>query len=78
MERWIEAWESKGLGWQSEVLRDSRLDGYTNIINYYGSSVYTTKEMSLLLDEIVTQAKELKICTMTPGEIQQLKEQWGR
>ena len=43
-----------------------------------GSSVYDTKEMSLLIDEIVTQAKELKIEVMSPGEIEQLKEQWGR
>jgi hypothetical protein len=78
VERWIEAWESKGLGWQSEIMRDSKLEGYVNTINYYGSSVYTTKEMSLLIDEIVTQAKELNISTMTPAEIEQLKEQWGR
>lgn len=78
VERWIEAWESKGLGWQSEIMRDSKLEGYVNTINYYGSSVYTTKEMSFLIDEIVTQAKELNINTMTPAEIEQLKEQWGR
>ena len=78
VERWIEAWESKGLGWQSEIMRDSKLDGYITTINYYGSSVYDTREMSLLLDEIVTQAKELGINTMTPNEVKQLKEQWGR
>lgn len=76
VERWIEAWESKGLGWQSEIMRDSKLDGYITTINYYGSSVYDTREMSLLLDEVVTQAKELGINTMTPNEIRQLKEQW--
>lgn len=78
LERWIEAWEIKGLGWQSEIMGVSKLEGYTNTINYYGSSVYDTKEMSLLLDEIVTQAEDLKIPTMTPKEIQKLKEQWGR
>ena len=66
----------KGLGWQSEIMRDSKLDGYITTINYYGSSVYDTREMSLLLDEIVTQAKELGINTMTPNEVKQLKEQW--
>ena len=78
VERWIEAWESKGLGWQSEIMRDSKLEGYVNTINYYGSSVYTTKEMSLLIDEIVTQAKDLNIEVMTSGEIERIKEQWGR
>lgn len=78
VEEWIGIWESRGLGWQAEVMRDSKFEGYTNVINYYGSSVYDTKEMSLLIDEIVTQAKELKIEVMSPGEIEQLKEQWGR
>lgn len=76
VERWIEAWESKGLGWQSEIMRDSKLEGYTNTINYFGSSVYSTKEMSLLLEEIVTQAKELGIDTMTENEKKALLESW--
>lgn len=74
--RWIEAWESKGLGWQSEIMRDSKLEGYTNTINYFGSSIYNTKEMSLLLEEIVTQAKELGIDTMTESEKKVLLESW--
>ena len=76
LDRWIEAWESKGLGWQSEVMRDSKIEGYTNTINYYGSSVYNTKEMSLLLEEIVTQAKELGIDTMTENGKKALLESW--
>lgn len=76
VEEWIGIWESRGLGWQAEVMRDSKLEGYTNVINYYGSSVYDTKEMSLLIDEIVTQAKELKIEVMTPSEIERLKSSW--
>lgn len=76
VERWIEAWESKGLGWQTEIMGPSKLEGYTNTINYYGSSVYNTKEMSVLLNEIVTQAESLGIQAMTPAEIQRLKDQW--
>ena len=65
VEKWIQAWESKGLGWQAEVLEKSKLEGYTNIINYYGSSVYDTKNFSILLNEIIHQAKELGIETIT-------------
>ena len=57
-------------------MRDSKLEGYTNTINYFGSSVYNTKEMSLLLEEIVTQAKELGIDTMTENEKKALLESW--
>ena len=78
VERWMQAWESKGLGWQSEILEDSKLEGYKKTINYYGSSVYDTKEMSLLLEEIVGQAKELGIDTMTENEKRALLEKWGK
>lgn len=76
VKRWIEAWESKGLGWQSEAMRDSKIEGYTNTINYFGSSVYDSKEMSLLLEEIVYQAKELGIETMTEEEKKSLINKW--
>lgn len=68
MARWITAWESKGIGWQSYVMRDSKVEGYVNTMNYFGSSVYNTKEMSLLLEEIVFQAKELDIDTLSDAE----------
>ena len=76
VERWIKNWESKGLGWQSEIWKDSKLEGYTNTINYFGSSVYDTKEMSVLLEEIVYQAKELGIDTMTSTERKELLDMW--
>ena len=76
VERWIKNWESKGLGWQSIIMGDSKLKGYTNTINYFGSSTYNTKEMSILLEEIVHQAKELGIDTMTDTEKKQLIEMW--
>ena len=41
---------------------------------YYGSSTYDTKEMSVLIDYIVDQAKELDIPTETPDEIARMKE----
>jgi hypothetical protein len=78
VEKWIQAWESRGLGWQTEIMGDSKIEGYTNTINYYGSSVYDTKEMSLLLEEIVSQAKELGIDTMTDREKLALLEKWGK
>lgn len=76
VDRWISSWNTKGIGWISEVLSDSKLEGYTNTINYYGSSVYDTKEMSILLNELVEQAKELGIETMTDREKELLIAQW--
>jgi hypothetical protein len=78
VERWIEVWGSKGLGWFAEVLEESKLRGYKKVISYYGSSVYNSREMAVLIDEIVLWCKELGIETLTPSEIARLKEEWGR
>lgn len=73
VERWIEIWNSKGLGWFAEVMDDSKLPGYKKVISYYGSSVYDQREMSVLVDNIVQEAKELGIETMTPDELARIK-----
>jgi len=43
---------------------------------YKGSSQYDTKEMSILIDGIVHEAKNLEIETMPESEIERLKEMW--
>lgn len=69
----INAWTGKGIGWICESLSKSKFDGFTNLIAYYGSSVYDSKEMALLLDSIVQEAQSLDIETLTPDEIANLK-----
>lgn len=44
---------------------------------YFGSSTYNTKEMAVLIDEAVRQAKELDIETLTLEELKSMKESWG-
>lgn len=44
---------------------------------YFGSSTYNTKEMSVLIDGVVREAKELGIETATPEELEQMKREWG-
>ena len=68
-------WQAKGLGWQTEEL-PSKIEGCTNIMLYYGSSVYNTTQMSLLIDSIVEEAKALSIETLTPYELEGMKAQW--
>lgn len=72
----INAWSSKGIGWLCEILDKSKIEGYTNIIVYYGSSIYDTKEMSIFIDGVVQEAEQLGISTKTPSEIARLKEMW--
>lgn len=66
-------WSKNGLGWFTEIIGQSKLKGYTNLIAYYGSSTYDTQEMNRLLDAVVNECQELGIQTMTLSEIMLLK-----
>ena len=72
--RFIKSWQANGLGWLAEPL--SERGGYTTIIAYYGSSSYTTAEMSRLIEAVVEEAKGLGVETMTPAELAGLKAAW--
>lgn len=50
---------------------------FTHYKIYKGSSEYNTKEMSILIDGIVQEAKQLGIKTETPEEIARMKAMWG-
>lgn len=73
--RFIEAWKHNGLGWICETTK-SKLEGFTNVIAYYGSSTYNSAEMSRLIDLIIQECKQFNIETKTPAEIKSLLEQW--
>lgn len=44
---------------------------------YKGSSEYDSREMSIFIDGVVSEAKELGIQTETPDEIARMKSLWG-
>lgn len=77
VERFTEIWKSRGLGWVCDVTK-SKLEGFTNVLAYHGSSCYNTKEMSRLIDVIVQECQQLGIETKTPEELKSLKEEWGK
>lgn len=78
VETWIKNWESKGLGWVCESLGTSKLEGYTNIVSYYGSSVYDTKQMARLINSIVEDCKTQGIATLPDEELQVLVNEWRK
>jgi hypothetical protein len=45
---------------------------------YFGSSTYNSKEFSMLLDGVISEAKELGIEVMPPAEIESMKQAWGK
>jgi hypothetical protein len=76
VERLCDGWRRNGIGWQTETF-ESKISGCTNVILYYGSSVYDSAQMARLLDLIIADCKELGIPHETPNEIARLKALWG-
>jgi len=68
---------SKYFKYYSEV-GESILNGkkFKHYKVYMGSSEMDTKQMSILIDGIVQEAKQLDIETMTPEQLSRLKEEW--
>lgn len=69
------AWEIRGLGWQTEV-DDSKLPGCKTVRLWYGSSSYTVDQMSRLIDGLVQDCKSMGIETKDEAYINSLLEGW--
>lgn len=71
-----DGWEHNGIGWQTERI-PSKIEGCVNVILYYGSSTYDSKQMSRLIDMVVDECKDHGIETLTPMELERLKDRWS-
>lgn len=61
-----------------EPVGETELQGknFTHYRVFKGSSEYDTREMSILVDGIVSECHEVGIETITPSELAKLKELW--
>lgn len=64
-------YEPCGIGWVNGK-------EFTHYRVYKGSSEFDTREMAVLIDGIISEAKEMGIETATPQEAARMKEEWGR
>jgi hypothetical protein len=71
------SWRKMGLGWQTDTF-DSKIEGCTNVVLYYGSSTYDTGQMSRLIDNIIQDCKSLGIETKPQEELDSLLKGWGK
>ncbi len=71
VDRLCSSWAAHGLGWQAEVM-PSKIEGCSNVVLYFGSSTYDTKQMSILIDQLIQDAKALGIETLPPDELSRL------
>lgn len=78
MEAWKRIWNAGKIGRMVEDLGESKLPGYVNTRNFYGSSEFDTAQMSRLIDLLIEEAKSLGIETKTPDEVERLKSLWGQ
>ena len=77
VEQFKVAWSHNGIGWICRDMGKSKLPGYRNLMVYYGSSVYNSKQMSDLIDHLVQDCKALDIETLPPDKLALLIDEWG-
>lgn len=51
---------------------------FTHYKIYKGSSEYDSREMAVLIDGIISEAKEMEIETLPPHEIERMKVKWQK
>ena len=68
----IKNWGHNGLGWVCDTI-NSKIQGCTNVILYYGSSTYDVSQMHRLIELIVQECKQVGIETLTPEQIANLR-----
>lgn len=76
VDKFCEHWASMGIGYQTDRIQ-SKLEGCTNVIAYYGSSTYDTAQMSRLIDMAVQDCKQFGIPIYDREELDRLVKEWG-
>lgn len=74
-EKFKRIWGKQGLGFLVQEV--SRKDKCIKVHCYYGSSTYDSKEMSLLIEWLVQEAKQHNIETKSKAELDSLVKSWG-
>lgn len=54
----------------------SKIDNYTNVVAYYGTSVYSKDEMAVLLSQVVDDCIDQGIPTKKKEDLENLLEEW--
>ena len=76
VESFSRLWGAHGVGWFCEDADKSKLEGYTLVFAYAGSSTYDTQQMHRLIDSTIEEAKSLGIETRPKEEIESMLKEW--
>lgn len=75
VERFVSAWEKNGLGWIAEPqYPDEKLNGYREVVCYYGTSMYDREEFSKLLTHVIQDCNDMGIPTKSQLELDSMVE----
>lgn len=66
VEKFCKSWEQQGLGWQTEIAFSD--DENTDVIVYYGSSVFDREQMTQIIENLIFEAENMGIDTETPDK----------
>lgn len=83
IKEWVRIWAMHGSGrevsgWIVEDMGPRPdMPGYRELKCYYGSSAYSTRQMSCLIDSVVQECRQQDIETMTPDELALMKARWS-
>lgn len=79
VETFQERWASKGTGWFADVVDDSKIPGYKLVFAYYGSSTYTSEEMSRLLDYLKQDMENMGLpIPLSKDEEARVMDRWQK
>ena len=73
---WLEFWPKRGTGWLIEDIGESKLNGYTRLALWKGSSQFDTKQMSRLIEGLIQEAEQCGIVVMDEAKRQLLLDSW--
>lgn len=65
---------------ECEVIGDININGRDGVqmLCYYGSSTYDTKQFSILLDGVISEMKEIGLTTPTSEDMRRSIEEWEK
>ena len=65
---------------ETEVVGDVNINGSeaVQMLCYFGSSTYTTKEFSVLLDGVISEMQEMGLETPLSQDMKRALEEWER
>ena len=78
VQRFMDGWGQKGVGWFAEVVDDSKKNRGCKVLNvYYGTSTYTVEEMSKVLEYLKEDMRNLELpIPISKEEEERMLQQW--